>query len=243
MARRGYRGVVSANIHATRFTKYFSIADNQTRSASPTDTSITVSPATAIRRRLPPVRPMTFAGPLAAAARDDAIRALEKTDDTNHRRRVDGMAIGLVVEADVAARNRHVERSTRLANPFDRLCELPHDRRAFRVAEVQAIGRAERPGAGARDVPGRFSHGEHRAPMRIEVAVPAVPIDRQSQRAIGAAHTNDARAHSWQIDRARPHHVVVLAVHPALAADRRRTEQCQKIAARLKASRYTPGAM
>src|SRR5205807_7276452 len=87
MTRRGYRGAVSANIHATRFTKYFAIADNQTRSASPTDTSITVSPATAIRRRLPPVRPMTFAGTLAAAARcSTAVTSSGATPITTRRR-------------------------------------------------------------------------------------------------------------------------------------------------------------
>ena len=109
--------------------------------------------------------------------------------------------------------------------PFDRLRELPHDRRPLGVAEVQAVGRAERPRAGARDVARRFGHREHRAAIRIEIAVAAVAVHRHRQRAIGALDAHDAGAQPGQVDRVGPHHVVVLPIHPALARDRRRAEQ------------------
>ena len=88
------------------------------------------------------------------------------------------------------------ERAARLADAFDRLRELPHDRRPLGIAEVQAVGRAERPRAGARDVARRLGHGQHRAAVRIEVAVAAVAVDRHRQRAVGALDAHDAGAHA-----------------------------------------------
>ena len=78
--------------------------------------------------------------------------------------------------------------------PSTALRELPHDRRPLGVAEVQAVGGAERPRAGARDVARRFGDREHRAALRIEIAVAAVAVDRHRQRAIGALDAHDAGA-------------------------------------------------
>ena len=54
-------------------------------------------------------------------AADDAVGVLEQADDADDRRRIDRLAVGFVVEADVAAGDRHVERAARRADAFDRL--------------------------------------------------------------------------------------------------------------------------
>src|SRR6185503_19243173 len=75
------------------------------------------------------------------AARHYAIRVFEETDDADGGRGVDRLTVGLVVEADVAAGNRHVKRSARGADTLDRPGELPHDGRPFRVAEIETVRR------------------------------------------------------------------------------------------------------
>ena len=48
-------------------------------------------------------------------------RILDQADHADDRRRVDRLAVGLVVEADVAAGDRHVERAAGVGDPLDRL--------------------------------------------------------------------------------------------------------------------------
>ena len=102
---------------------------------------------------------------LAESSLEHPIRMLEEPDDADDGRRVDGSPVGLVVEADVAAGDRHVERATGLADALDGLRELPHDVRPFRVAEIQAVGDRHRPCPGARHVARGFGHREHRPPL------------------------------------------------------------------------------
>src|SRR5437660_987169 len=101
-------------------------------------------------------------------AAHDAIRVLEQPDNANDRRWINRRAVGLVVQADIPAGDGHTERAARGANPFDRLRELPHDPRTLGVSEVEAVGRTERPGPGARDISGRLRDREHRAAIRVE---------------------------------------------------------------------------
>ena len=61
--------------YATRFAKYRSIAVDHARSASSTGTSTAIRPPTAIRSRLPPVRPIDAGRHAAAAARCQHRRA------------------------------------------------------------------------------------------------------------------------------------------------------------------------
>src|SRR5207247_2338938 len=103
---------------------------------------------------------------------------------------------GFVVEADVAARDWHVERAAGLGDPFDRLDELPHDLGTLGVAEVQAVGRADRHAAGAGDVSRRLRDGEHRAPAGIQVDVAAVAVGRDRERAVRPFDAYDAGAHT-----------------------------------------------
>ena len=110
------------------------------------------------------------------------------------------------------------------------------------IAEVQAVGRGERPRAGAGDVARRFGDREHRAALRIEIAVAAVAVDRHRQRAVGPLDAHDAGAQARQVDGVGLHHVVVLAVDPLLAGDRRRREQRQQRVVRRRAGDGAPSA-
>ena len=65
----------------------------------------------------------------------------EQANNSEDRRRVDSLAEGFVVEADIAARDRRPKMAASLADSLDGLDQLGHDLRLFRIAEVQAIGR------------------------------------------------------------------------------------------------------
>ena len=130
---------------------------------------------------------------------DHAIGVLEQPDHRNDRSRINGAAVRLVVETHVAPGDRHAERAACRADAFDRSGKLPHDRRPFGVAEVQAIGRAQRPRAGAGDIARRLGYSKDRALVRIEIAVPAVAVDRQRQSTIGSLDPHDARAQSGDV--------------------------------------------
>ena len=158
---------------------------------------------------------------LLETAVHDAIRVLEEADDADDRRGMDRAAVRLVVEADVAAGNRHAKGAACRADALNRLRELPHDRRPLGVAEVQAVGRAERPCAGARDVARSLRHRQHRAVIRVEIAVASVAVHRHRERAIGALDPHHACALSRQVDRVGAHHVIVLTIDPLLAGDGR----------------------
>ena len=165
---------------------------------------------------------------------------LEHADHADDRRRIDRAAVGLIVEAHVAAGNRHVERAAGGRDPLDGFRELPHDRRPLGVSEIQAVGRAARPRAGARHVSSRLGDRQHRAAIRVEVTVAAVAVQRQRKRALRPFNADDSGAEARHVQRVRAHGVVVLAVHPVLAADRGRAEEHQQrrgVVARLRASR------
>ena len=130
------------------------------------------------------------------AAAEHLARVLNEPHDTQHGRRIDRPAIGFVVEADIAAGNRDVERLARGGDPFDGFAELPHDFRPFWITEVQAVGRTDWRSPGARHVPRSFNHSKDGSSIRIEIAVAAVAIDRQGKRAIGALDANHSGSHA-----------------------------------------------
>ena len=157
----------------------------------------------------------------------------EQSHDADDRRRVDGAAVGLIVEADVAAGDRRVQRAAGLADALHGLRKLPHDRRAFGVAEVQTVGCGQGARSGAGDVARRLGDRQHRSTLRVEIGVPAIPIDRHGQGAICPLDAHHAASESRQADRVGLHHVVVLPVRPRLARHCRRSRERQEgVAAR-----------
>ena len=75
----------------------------------------------------------------------------------------------VVVERDVAGDDRDPERLRGLRDPLDRLRELVRDLRLLGIAEVEAVGEADRLTAGARDVArgARASPGRPRGSRRV----------------------------------------------------------------------------
>src|SRR5207247_2739660 len=83
----------------------------------------------------------------------------------------------LVIEGDVAARDRRAEHSAGVRDPAAGLPELVEHGGALRVAEVQAIGDAEGARTRACDVARRFRHTRLPALVGIEQHIPAVAVD------------------------------------------------------------------
>ena len=154
-----------------------------------------------------------------AAAR--ILRAVvHQADHPDHRRREHRLAFGLVVERDVARHHRRLQGRAGVRDPQARLLELPHDLRALRVAEVQAVGDRERLASDARDVARRFRHGVRRAETRIEVAPAGVAPDGNRHSAVALAGEPHHRCIALAGPDGGPDadHVIVLAVHPLLGS-------------------------
>ena len=150
---------------------------------------------------------------------------IHNTHHADHRRGVDALAEGLVVQADVAARNRRLKVPAGLPHPLDGGYELGHDLRLFRIAEVQAIGGADRFGSDGREVPAAFGNGQSRSFLRVERTVTAVAVQCHGQRDARVFNANHRGVAAWSLRRISAHHVVVLLVNPALGADVRGSEQ------------------
>ena len=92
--------------------------------------------------------------------RTDLADILDEPDHTEDGRRMDGNALGIVVEADVAAGDGDLEGFAGLGQPGDGLLELPHDLGLLGIPEVQAVGDADGPGADAGQVAAGFGDGD-----------------------------------------------------------------------------------
>ena len=151
-------------------------------------------------------------------------RVLEHTDDTDDGRGQDRSPTRFIVEGNVAAHYRELERSAGLGDALHRLGKLPQDLRPLRRAEIQTIGDAARPSACAGDVSRRLAHGHGRAAPRIEEDLTAVAIRRNGERPARALDAQDGGVGSGQDERVDADLLIVLAERPLLARDGRRPE-------------------
>ena len=115
------------------------------------------------------------------------MHVFENADHAQHRRGINSFAQSFVVEADVAAGDGNFQLLAGFGDAVNHLRELPHDVRLFGIAEVQAVGGADRSGAGAGHVARGFRHGMHGAQARIEIAPASVAIERHGQAALRAS--------------------------------------------------------
>src|SRR6267378_4679094 len=115
---------------------------------------------------------------------------IEDAEDADDRRRVDRLAEGFVVEADVAAGDGRVEGGAGFGEAVDGFAELPHHSGFFGAPEVEAIRGGDGAGTTASHVAGRLRDGVHGARARIQLTPAAVPVGRESQ---GALHDSRAR--------------------------------------------------
>ncbi len=156
------------------------------------------------------------------------IDVLDQSQHPHHRRGIDRLAPGLIVEADIAADDRYAENLAGLGHPPDALFQLPVDLKLFRIAEVEAVGDGQGPGAGTGEIPRRFRNRYRPAGIGIEIAIATVAIGGQGNTFAGplyAQHRGIAP---------RSHHgvnldvMVVLAIDQLLASDIRRGKQLQQ---------------
>ncbi len=111
-----------------------------------------------------------------------AVRVGHPPDHADHGRRVDGAGGALVVEGNVAADDRRVERAAGLAEAAYGLGQLPGDVRLLGVAEVEVVGGAERLCADAGEVGGALEHRLDGARVGVGGDAPAVAVDADGQR-------------------------------------------------------------
>ena len=122
---------------------------------------------------------------------------------------MDRVAVGVVVEGDVPGHDRHAERLARERHPLDRLGELPADLGLLRIAEVEAVGEAERLAADAGDVAGRLEDRQLAAEAGIERADAALPVERQREPPPRGSQAEHRCVEPRPADRARLHELVV----------------------------------
>jgi len=152
----------------------------------------------------------------------------DEPDAAHHRRGRDRAPVGVVVERDVARDHRHAESVGGPSDAFDRLFELPADRRLLRVAEVEAVGERKRLPSRARDVAGGAQYRKYAGAEWIALArrrslkghcEPAQRWAQPQHRAVEPGPPHGARANQ----------LVVLLVDPGLrrAVVRRRLDVLQ----------------
>src|SRR5271169_3569892 len=98
--------------------------------------------------------------------------------------------------------------------------------RLFRVAEVEAVGGADRSRSGASHFAGSFGDRVHGSQTRIEITPTAIAVERHGEPTLGALDADDARiAPSRRFNRVGLHHVVILLPDPPLRANVRARKQ------------------
>ncbi len=89
---------------------------------------------------------------------------------------------------------------------------------------VKPIGAAP----GTDEIPRRLGHGQPGPFIGIQQAIAAVAIDRHRHSFLRALDPHHRRVGPWTNHRIRPHHMIILFVHPPLTGDRRRLQQGQQ---------------
>ena len=169
-----------------------------------------------------------------AEAGDASLQDIDVPEDHDHRRGEDVVAAGCVVQADVAAHDRHAQLPACLGHPVDRLRELPHHLGSFRVAEVEAVDQGERAGPDAGDVTARLRDSQRRPGPRIDSAIAGVAVGGDGQRVATAAQAKDGG-----VGLSRPGHrtqeelVVVLPPDPRRVTDPGLTQQPEEVGRRV----------
>ena len=178
-------------------------------------------PKTSARRadwpRWPGVAPISSAR--SPSRGRPAIRSAARRDQPHRadgRRGQDRLAVGLVVEPDVARHDRHVERRAGRADALDRADELAHDLGLLGVAEVEVVGGGQRRGADGDEVAVGLGHRLLAALDRVGLDVARRHVRGEGQRLAGAVHPHDAGAEAGRAHGVGHDLVVVLLADPGL---------------------------
>ena len=158
----------------------------------------------------------------------------QKPDAADRRRRQDALAVGLVVERDIAGDDRVVERQAGFAHAFDAVDELAHDLRPFRIAEVHVVGEGDRQGAHRSQVAPALGHRLRPAAARVGLAIARRAIGGERQPLDAPRQPDDRGVAPRPLYRVAHHQMVVLLPDPALAGEvgaaDEADERCRRIA-------------
>ena len=121
-----------------------------------------------------------------ALVTESSVKALgvvvDLADHADDWRGIDaGSARGLVVEADIAAHDRDLQRAAGLGQAGDRLLHLPVHLWPVGIGEVQAVGHGQRLRPGRDDVARSFRNRQLSPEVRVELAVAGVARGGDSQ--------------------------------------------------------------
>ena len=157
--------------HLVKCTLYGHVQSGRNSADRVVDDLSVLAAAEVVRARSCPSR--TIASPSSRKPDPDSGgRLAEDAEHPDHRRRIDGPAIGLVVEGHVSARHRGAERPASVPDAPNDLGELPHDLASLLGApEVEAVSDCRGPGPHGRDVASRLGDGEARSLVGVQHAV------------------------------------------------------------------------
>src|SRR5690349_15874716 len=107
---------------------------------------------------------------------EHAACVIEDAKDPDYRSRINRFAKSFVIETDVAAGDRSLERVAGFREALDSFAELPHHFRLLRATEIEAICGCDGTRAAGSDIASGFGDGVHRAEARTELAPSAVAV-------------------------------------------------------------------
>src|SRR5205085_6685845 len=129
---------------------------------------------------------------LSKVHRRRLVDVLKNSHDTQHRGGIDAFTESLIVEADIAARDRDFQFLASLRDAINHLGKLPHDVRFFGISEIKAICRAHRSRSGASYFTRRFRNRMHSAQLWIELAPASIAIEGHRKSAARSLDADDS---------------------------------------------------
>ena len=118
------------------------------------------------------------------------VEVLKDADTANRRGRQNGASatgcLAFIVQADIAAHDRKIERTAGFAHAFQTPHELRHDFRALGVGEIETIGHRQRARAHGVEIAIGLRNSLLAAFIRIGIAIARVAIGRDCQRLVRA---------------------------------------------------------
>ena len=172
--------------------------------------------------------------------REATMHVVDHAEHTDDRRGQDRRRPRLVVETDVAARDRNPELTAPVGQPVHGLLELPHHRRVLRRTEVEAVRHRAGGCTRRRHVAIGLGQRELRTPVRIEERVAPRSVGGQSDSATGLFVDPDHSGVGMLCEHGIAAHVPVVLIGDELAAaERGRLEHVEQGLTQLVGSRRT----
>jgi len=106
------------------------------------------------------------------------LRVADDADNADSRRRINWPRRRLVVETDIATRDRNIKRAAALSQSIDGLLQHVEILRVVRIAKVKIVRQRQRFRAGHGEISRTFRHRDKRTEFRFQRDVVGVAIDR-----------------------------------------------------------------